>query len=88
MRVISKIKLELSYYKALSQDPHVPKISKWLLVAAIAYLLSPIDIIPDFIPILGQLDDLVLVPAMVWLAVFLIPVAVKARIRNEVIARA
>jgi uncharacterized membrane protein YkvA (DUF1232 family) len=48
-----------------------------------AYALSPIDLIPDFIPVLGYLDDLILVPAGIWLVVKLVPVALMAELREE-----
>ncbi|MCC8936039.1 DUF1232 domain-containing protein [Bradyrhizobium sp. Arg68] len=56
-----------------SRDPRVPWYAKALAVAIAAYALSPIDLIPDFIPVLGYLDDLILVPAGIWLAIRLIP---------------
>jgi len=54
-------------------DPRVPWIAKALAGAVAAYALSPIDLIPDFIPVLGQLDDLIIVPLGIMLAVRLIP---------------
>ena len=51
-----------------ASDPRVPRSAKWLAAAAVAYALSPIDLIPDFIPVIGHLDDLVIVPALAWLA--------------------
>jgi uncharacterized membrane protein YkvA (DUF1232 family) len=56
-----------------SRDPRVPWYAKAVAIAVAAYALSPIDLIPDFIPVIGYLDDLLLVPAGIWLAVSLIP---------------
>lgn len=78
------IRRELAYYRALANDPRTPRLSKALIGIALAYLLSPIDLIPDFIPILGQLDDLVVVPALIWFAVALIPTTVKVEARAAV----
>lgn len=80
---IQTIKRELAYYRALATDPRTPKAAKWCLAAAVAYLLMPFDLIPDFIPVLGQLDDLVLVPALIWLGLQLIPQALKREIRES-----
>ncbi|WP_438970839.1 YkvA family protein [Methylophaga sp.] len=55
------------------QDPRSPKLVKLLAWLTIAYLFSPIDLIPDFIPVLGLLDDLLLVPIMCWLVIKLVP---------------
>jgi uncharacterized membrane protein YkvA (DUF1232 family) len=56
-----------------SRDPRVPWHAKVLAVAVAAYALSPIDLIPDFIPVVGYLDDFVIVPLGIWLVVSLIP---------------
>ena len=56
-----------------SRDPRVPWYVKWLAMAVAGYALSPIDLIPDFIPIVGYLDDLIIVPLGIWLVVALIP---------------
>jgi uncharacterized membrane protein YkvA (DUF1232 family) len=83
---IGRLQRELSYYRALAIHPHVPRLSKWLLAGAIAYLLSPIDLIPDFIPIVGHLDDLLIVPGMIWFALTLVPRETKDGIRRDVAA--
>ena len=56
-----------------SRDPRVPWYAKFLAIAVAGYALSPIDLIPDFIPVLGYLDDLIIVPLGIWLVVSLIP---------------
>jgi uncharacterized membrane protein YkvA (DUF1232 family) len=60
------------------RDPRVPWYAKGLAALVAAYALSPIDLIPDFIPILGYLDDLILVPLGIYLALRLIPAEVMA----------
>jgi uncharacterized membrane protein YkvA (DUF1232 family) len=56
-----------------ARDPRVPLLARILAVAVAAYALSPIDLIPDFIPVLGWLDDLLLVPLGLWVVRRLIP---------------
>jgi uncharacterized membrane protein YkvA (DUF1232 family) len=56
-----------------SRDPRVPWTAKLVAIAVAGYALSPIDLIPDFIPVLGILDDLIIVPLGIWLAIALIP---------------
>jgi uncharacterized membrane protein YkvA (DUF1232 family) len=56
-----------------SRDPRVPWAVKLLALAVAGYALSPIDLIPDFIPVLGYLDDLIIVPLGIWLVIELIP---------------
>jgi uncharacterized membrane protein YkvA (DUF1232 family) len=53
--------------------PKTPLIAQLLVILTVAYALSPIDLIPDFIPVLGYLDDLVIVPILIWLTVKLLP---------------
>lgn len=82
-KILDRAKQELAYYRALFTHPRTPRISRWLLGLATAYLISPIDIIPDFIPILGQLDDLLIVPGMIYAALAFIPAGVKAECREK-----
>ncbi|MHC2333039.1 YkvA family protein [Bradyrhizobium sp. USDA 4454] len=69
-----------------SRDPRVPWYAKALAIAIAAYALSPIDLIPDFIPVLGYLDDLILLPLGIWLALALIPEEVMADCRTRAAA--
>ena len=55
------------------RHPKTPLLAKILGFATVAYALSPIDLIPDFIPVLGYLDDVIIVPIMIWLVVQLLP---------------
>jgi uncharacterized membrane protein YkvA (DUF1232 family) len=64
-----------------SFDPRVPWYAKALAIGVAAYALSPIDLIPDFIPVLGLLDDLIIVPLGIALVVAMIPDAVMAEHR-------
>jgi uncharacterized membrane protein YkvA (DUF1232 family) len=84
LQITRQFKTQLSIYNAASRHPRTPRLARWLLVAAIAYLASPIDLIPDFIPVLGHLDDLIIIPALVVLAVRLIPQDVLAECRKVV----
>ncbi len=64
---------KLILMKRIYQDPRLPKKLKFIPGLVIAYLLSPIDIIPDFIPVLGYLDDLIIVGFLLWLFFRLVP---------------
>ena len=68
-----EIKREIDVYKRVFQDARTPKIARILLGLAVGYLLLPFDIIPDFIPVIGHLDDLIIVPALVIIALKMIP---------------
>lgn len=70
-----------------ARDARVPWYAKAVAGAVAAYALSPIDLIPDFIPVLGYLDDLIIVPLGILLAVKLIPVKLMAEFRAEAIRR-
>lgn len=76
----------VAYYAA--RDPRTPTFVRVLALVVAAYALSPIDLIPDFIPVLGYLDDLVLVPLGLALVVRLLPqpVLVSARERAQLAA--
>ena len=64
---------------------HTPIIAKVFAVITVAYALSPIDLIPDFIPVLGYLDDLILLPALVVLTIRFIPQAVLETCREQAV---
>ena len=66
-----------------SRDPRVPWYAKALAIAVAGYALSPIDLIPDFIPIIGYLDELILLPLGIWLVVALIPPEIMVEYRAK-----
>lgn len=78
-----KFKRELQVYRLVLNDPRTPRAAKWILSLAILYAASPIDLIPDFIPVLGQLDDLVIVPTLVFISLKLIPAEVVTECRKR-----
>ncbi len=79
-----RIKQELTLYQLVAKHPDTPWLAKMCLGLAIGYLLLPFDLIPDFIPILGQLDDLVIVPFFVYIALKLTPNAVIESCRQQI----
>lgn len=79
-----RLKTELAVYRLVLKDGRTPLLAKALLGSAVGYALLPFDLIPDFIPVLGHLDDLVIVPALVILALRLIPEEVVAEHRLQV----
>jgi uncharacterized membrane protein YkvA (DUF1232 family) len=72
-QLFARISREISFYRRVLAHPQTPWLSRVLLGAALAYFVSPIDILPDVIPVVGQLDDLIIVPGLIYLALRLIP---------------
>jgi len=70
-----------------AKDPRTPWYAKGLIFFVIAHTFSPIDLIPDFIPVLGYLDDLIITPSGLWLAVKLIPPEVMDEARRAAAGR-
>lgn len=66
-----------------ARDPRTPWYAKLLVATIVAYALSPIDLIPDFIPVIGYLDDLILIPLGIALAIKLVPHSVLAECRTR-----
>ena len=66
-----------------AKDPRTPWYAKALVFFVVAHTFSPIDLIPDFIPVLGYLDDLIITPGGLWLAVRMIPPEVLAEAREQ-----
>jgi uncharacterized membrane protein YkvA (DUF1232 family) len=79
----SSLKRDLVAVSHAARDARTPLAVRLLALALLAYVLSPIDLIPDFVPVLGLLDELVLVPLGLWLLIRLIPPAVLAEHRRN-----
>ena len=79
----AKLKADTYALYLASKDPRVPWYAKLLVGLIVAYALSPIDLIPDFIPVLGYLDDLLLIPLGVALVVRLTPPVVLESAREQ-----
>ena len=77
------IKRDLTAIYLASRDPRMPWYAKALAVVVVAYALSPIDLIPDFIPVLGYLDDVILVPLGLLLVVRLMPAGLMDECRGK-----
>lgn len=67
------LKREIKVYQLVLKDSRTPKLAKLLLGLAVVYALLPFDIIPDFIPVIGHLDDVIIVPALLLIALRMIP---------------
>ena len=73
---------EIRFYRRMLADVQTPIIAKWCLYLGLAYLASPIDLIPDFIPVLGHIDDLFIVGGLLLLARLFTPRFVQQRCRR------
>ena len=78
-----RIKRDVVALWLAAHDPRVPTVAKAIAAAVAAYALSPIDLIPDFVPVFGYLDDPVIVPLGILLAVRLVPPELMTEFRKE-----
>ncbi len=79
----ARLKIYLVALWKLFKHPDTPRAAKWVAIAVLAYALSPVDLIPDFIPVIGLLDDVIIVPLGIALAVRLTPKPLwEARLRE------
>ena len=90
MTVLTKLKQRARYLKAetfalylAARDSRTPWHAKLLVAGIVAYALSPIDLIPDFVPVLGYVDDLIVIPMGIALAIKLVPHSVLAECRTR-----
>jgi uncharacterized membrane protein YkvA (DUF1232 family) len=84
--IAKTLRSELNVYRLVLEDRRTPRLAKLMLSLAVGYLLLPFDLIPDFIPIVGHLDDAIIVPTLVVVAIKMIPqdVLTEARLKANV----
>lgn len=87
-RIIAMLRKELLLAWALLRDPRTPGTAKLAIVLAMLYVISPIDLVPDFIPVLGWLDDGLVAWLLLQLAFRFLPPELMAALRAKVQARA
>lgn len=80
---LHQLKKETYAIYLAGKDPRVPWYARILAGFIVAYAFSPLDLIPDFIPVIGYLDDLIIVPLGIWLVLKMIPPAVMADCRER-----
>lgn len=78
-----KLKIDIPAVFLSLKSKETPLLAKIFAVITVVYALSPIDLIPDFIPVLGYVDDIIILPALIALTIRLIPLDVFERYRNE-----
>lgn len=78
------LKREFDFYRRVAKHSDTPRLARILLALAIGYALLPFDLIPDFIPVIGQLDDALIVPGLVLLALKMVPQEVKTECRVSI----
>ncbi|MDX5417621.1 MAG: DUF1232 domain-containing protein [Hymenobacteraceae bacterium] len=81
--IVRKLKEDIYTLYLAYRDPRVPFHARVVLIITVAYAFSPIDLIPDFIPVLGYLDDLLLLPLGIWLSIKLLPPEVLNEYREK-----
>ena len=83
--VARSLRQRLALYTAIYRDPRTPWLARCLLGAALTYLALPFDLIPDFLPVIGHLDDVLIVPGLILLALRLVPPEIYADHRQRLL---
>lgn len=78
------LKREIAFYRLVATHERTPRLARLAIGAALVYAASPIDIIPDWLPVIGHLDDLVIVPGLIYVGINLVPEAVIRECRGQI----
>lgn len=82
--IASYLKKYLHLCRVLLKDPETPLISKILLGVAVGYAFMPFDLIPDFIPVIGHIDDVLIIPGLIYLALKFIPTEIIKKHKEQI----
>ena len=82
-QIAHSLRQEIMVYRLVLRHPGTPRIAKIFLGLAVGYVLMPLDLIPDWIPVIGHMDDAVIVPALVIIAFKVVPKEVVEECRRE-----
>jgi uncharacterized membrane protein YkvA (DUF1232 family) len=80
---VKLFKQEIKIYQLVLKDTRTPRISKVILGVAVGYAVCPFDLIPDFIPVIGHLDDAIIIPVLIYIAIKTIPKEIIEDCRNK-----
>jgi uncharacterized membrane protein YkvA (DUF1232 family) len=83
--IAARLKAEFDFYRRLQQHSQTPILAKALLWLAVGYLLMPFDLIPDFLPVIGQLDEVVIIPLLLYCALKLTPPNIIAECKGKAV---
>jgi uncharacterized membrane protein YkvA (DUF1232 family) len=86
--LVTRLRVEAHAVSLVARDPRTPWPARLLCLLIAAYALSPIDLIPDFIPVIGLIDDALLIPAGIWLVGRLLPAGLMDEHRATALAAA
>ena len=86
-QILESFKREITVYRRVLRDERTPPRAKLFLGLVIAYVCMPFDLIPDFIPVIGHLDDVIIVPALVYMGLRFIPPELVAEHRRYIASK-
>ena len=84
--LVTNFTREVDLYRRIIVHPRCPRITRLCLGAAVAYALSPVDLIPDFIPVLGYIDDAIILPLLIYVALRSVPKELVEEVRAQMSA--